>query len=110
MMIALAQIVTWKPVGNGWQLFVKKRRFGRVVPDSKYPGMWRVKLPSGRLSDMASLSWARNAVLGAAERELEFEARQQAATTPSKSQQIGGVFESKSSRSDLSRKNDREAA
>jgi hypothetical protein len=27
----------------------------RVVPDEKYPGMWRVGSPDGRLSDMANI-------------------------------------------------------
>jgi hypothetical protein len=88
---ALAQSLTWKPVGNGWQLFAGKRRFGRVIPDEKYPGMWRTPLAGGRLSDMANLSWARNAVMEAAIREIAFEEMRQG-NTPSKSQQIGGGF------------------
>jgi hypothetical protein len=71
----------------GWQglarLFDGKRRFGDVVPDAKHPGMWRCVLSDGRLSDMANLSWARNAVLEAATRELEYEARQREGIDPS---------------------------
>jgi hypothetical protein len=52
---------------------------GRVIPDSKYPGMWRSTLSGGRLSDMANISWAKNAVLVAAERELEWEGKKKAA-------------------------------
>jgi hypothetical protein len=37
-----------------------------------------------RLSDMSNLSWAKNAVLIAAERELEWEARDLAAIDPRK--------------------------
>jgi hypothetical protein len=36
-------------------------------------------LADGRPSDLANISWAKNAVLGAAERELEWEARNDAA-------------------------------
>ena len=68
-----------------------RRRFGRVIPDSQYPGMWRSRLSGGRLSDMANLAWAKNAVLIAAERELE--ERQRAANHPSKCPEKRGVFE-----------------
>ena len=70
-----------------------RRRFGRVIPDSQYPGMWRSRLSGGRLSDMANLAWAKNAVLVAAERELEWEERQRAANHPSKCSENRGVFE-----------------
>jgi hypothetical protein len=56
--------------------------------------MWRLILPSGRLSDVANLSWARNAVLEVARRELAYEQR---ARPPQKTQQKGGVFEDMSS-------------
>jgi hypothetical protein len=93
--------LTWKRAGKGWRLFDGRRRFGEVVPDSNYPGMWRCVLPDGRLSDMANLSWARNATMDAAVRELEFEARHGAATDPLQCPVNGGVFQDKSSRSDL---------
>jgi hypothetical protein len=83
----------WKPWGTGWRLFDGKRRFGEVVPDSKYPGMWRSVMSGGRLSDMANLSWARNAVREAATRELQYEARQDTVTDPLKCPVNGGVFE-----------------
>jgi hypothetical protein len=82
----------WKRAGKGWRLFDGRRRFGDVLPDREHPGMWRCVLSSGRLSDMANLSWARNAVMDAAVRELQFEARQRAATDPSKCPVNGGVF------------------
>src|SRR5215831_10462522 len=69
------QALTWRRDGAGWVLLAGRRRFGRVVPDIKYPGMWRSTLSGGRLSDMANLAWAKNAVLVAAERELEWEDR-----------------------------------
>jgi hypothetical protein len=70
----------WRRDGNGWRLFAGRRKFGRVVPDRKHHGMWRSVLLTGRLSDMASLSWARNAVLEMAIREVEYEVKTQAAT------------------------------
>jgi hypothetical protein len=76
----LVRSLAWRKVGNCWQLFAGKRRFGNVIPDSKHPGMWRAPLSGGRLSDMANLSWARNAVMEAAIREIEWEARQAANT------------------------------
>jgi hypothetical protein len=96
----LVRSLAWRKIGKSWQLFAGKRRFGKVIPDRKHPGMWRAPLSGGRLSDMANLSWARNAVMEAAIREIEWEARQ-AAITPSNSQQIGGVFPPASSHSDL---------
>jgi hypothetical protein len=66
----LVRSLTWRKVGNCWQLFAGKRRFGKIVPDSKHPGMWRCPLSGGRLSDMANLTWARNAVMEAAIREI----------------------------------------
>ena len=93
----LARQLTWRRHGTGWRLFAGRRRFGDVVPDSKYPGMWRSPKSDGRMGDVANLSWAKNAVLEQAVRELEWEARHRPAITPSKSQQIGPVFESRSS-------------
>ena len=81
---------TWRRDGADWILLSGRRRFGRVVPDSKYPGMWRSTLSGGRLSDMANLAWAKNAVLVAAEREMEYEAR--VAIAPPKCPEKRGVF------------------
>jgi hypothetical protein len=40
----------------------------RVVPDGRYPGMWRVEMPDGRLSDMTNLSRAKDAAVAICER------------------------------------------
>ena len=82
----------WKQTKYGWRLFKGRRRFGAIVPDGKHVGMWRCVLSDGRLSDMANLSWARNAVVEAAVRELQYEARQAAATDPRKRPENEGVF------------------
>jgi hypothetical protein len=34
----------------------------RIIPDTKHPGMYRVRLPGGGLSDMLSLTWAKDAL------------------------------------------------
>jgi hypothetical protein len=83
----------WKRAGTGWRLFDGSRRMGDVIPDAKHPGMWRSVMSGGRLSDMANLSWARNAVLEAATRELQYEARTAAVGDPSFTRDSGGVSE-----------------
>ena len=60
----------WKRVGAEWRLSHDRRQVGRVVPDSKYPDMWRVKLPGG-LSDMVNLSRARDAARERAAQQVE---------------------------------------
>lgn len=87
-MIGLA----WRRDGDGWILVAGRRRFGRVVPDAKHPGMFRPVLSHGRLGDMANLSWVKNAVLLAAERELDWEARHRPATNPEKCPENRGAF------------------
>jgi hypothetical protein len=81
----------WRRNESGWRLYAGRRKFACVVRDSRYPGMWRSTLANGRFSGMANLSWARNAVLQVAIRELEYELR---ATTPSICPESAGVFES----------------
>jgi hypothetical protein len=82
----------WQRDGDAWVLTAGRRRMGRVVPDSKHPGMFRSVMSGGWLSGMANLLWAKDAVLAAAERELEWEARRQAATAPLKRPVNEGVF------------------
>ena len=48
--------------GAEWRLYRDRRVVGRVVPDAKWPGMWRVQLPGG-LSEMVNLARARDAAL-----------------------------------------------
>jgi hypothetical protein len=65
--------------GAAWVLMHKRRRMGRVVPDDKHRGMYRLVLSRGRLSDMANLSWAKDAAMAAALRELVWEVSQKCA-------------------------------
>jgi hypothetical protein len=78
----------WQRDGGNWLLLCNRRHVGRVVPDSRYPKMYRSVRAGGRLSDMANLSRAKDAALGAAIRELAWDT----ANNPRKAQQIGGVF------------------
>jgi hypothetical protein len=55
--------LAWRRDGANWVLRHKRRRMGRVTPDHEYRGMYRVVLSHGRLSDMANLSWAKDAAL-----------------------------------------------
>jgi hypothetical protein len=84
--------LAWRRDGTGWLLLANRRRFGRVVPDVTHPTMWRSIKSDGQLSESANLSWAKNAVLLAAERELEFEHRSRPANDPSKCSEAGGDF------------------
>jgi hypothetical protein len=83
--------LTWRRDGADWVLLHKRRRMGRVVPDDEHPGMYRVALARSRLSDMASLSWAKNAVLASATRELEWEANHRA-ISPARNAQKRALF------------------
>jgi hypothetical protein len=83
----------WKRDGDDWLLCLGRRRFGRVIPDVRWPGMFCSVLSGGRLSDMANLTWSKNALLDAAVRELEWEARREPATDPQKPQQMRGIFQ-----------------
>jgi hypothetical protein len=83
----------WTPAGDAWILLYRRRRMGRVVPDKDHPGMWRSVKIDGILSDVANLSWSKDAVLAQAAREVAYES----ANTPSKPQQNRGYFRPKSS-------------
>ena len=76
--------LAWKRDGADWLLLHKRRRMGRVAPDHKHRGMYRLLLSRGRLSDMANLSWAKDAAVAAAIRAHEYEARDNCATEPAK--------------------------
>ena len=92
--------LAWKRDGADWLLLHKRRRMGRVVPDSERRGMYRVVLSRGRLSDMANLSWSKDAALAAATRELEYEARdnrRHRAIEPSKCPVKGGSLPARES-------------
>jgi len=74
----------WYRDGPDWILRAGRRKFGRIVPDAKHPGMWRSTMSDG-LSDMANIVWAKHAVYEAAVREIEY-------ARPSKSPVKEGSF------------------
>jgi hypothetical protein len=67
----------WK--GNSLHLYGKGKPVVTIVPDGKYPSMWRVRLPGGELSDMANRTWAKDAAVSIALSTLNAVRRQQAA-------------------------------
>ena len=48
----------WTREGDAWILLYRRRRMGRVVPDTDHPRMWRSVKVDGILSDTANLSSA----------------------------------------------------
>jgi hypothetical protein len=45
---------------DGGILKCGRRKVGSIERDQAFPGMWRVRLPSGRLTDMVNLSRAKD--------------------------------------------------
>jgi hypothetical protein len=41
-----------------------------IVPDEKYPGMWRIMAPDGTMSDMVNITRAKDAAKAIAARKL----------------------------------------
>jgi hypothetical protein len=72
---AIRSQLKWKRDGTDWVLWYGRHRVGHLVPDAKHPGMFRWAASSGRLSDMANISWVKYAVMGRAIRDLEWETR-----------------------------------
>ena len=60
---AIRSQLKWKRDGTDWVLWYGRHRVGHVVPDAKHPGMFRWATSSGRLSDMANISWVKYAVM-----------------------------------------------
>jgi hypothetical protein len=57
----------WKREGGSYLLFGADRLLASVKPDQDYPGLWRVHLPDGHITDMANLTRAKDAALSLAE-------------------------------------------
>jgi hypothetical protein len=51
--------LTWKD--DGLYLGGKGKPVVTIVPDEKYPSMWRVELPDGRLTDMVNRTRTKDA-------------------------------------------------
>jgi hypothetical protein len=61
----------WRQTGQTWELTTAGQTVAQVVPDEKYPGMWRVDLGDDPLSDMVNLTRAKDAALSLADRAIE---------------------------------------
>jgi hypothetical protein len=57
-------------VGDGLHVSGRERAIVRIVPDGKYPVMWRVQQNNGHLSGMLNRTTAKDAALGLAMRML----------------------------------------
>jgi hypothetical protein len=75
---------TWK--GN--DLIFQRRVVASIVPDSKFPQMWRVRLPDGHVTDMVNLSRARDAARSLALKALT-ESHAEAPPIESKRRAVG---------------------
>jgi hypothetical protein len=52
---------TANAVRHGLHYASAKHPIAEVIPDNRWPGMWRIRTPDGQLSDMTNLSRARDA-------------------------------------------------
>jgi hypothetical protein len=64
-------IYRWLPTADGLQLKRSGRVVAEVVPDERYPSMFRVKLLGKPVSDMVNLSRAKDAALRLADHALQ---------------------------------------
>jgi hypothetical protein len=53
------------------QLIFRRRTVATIIPDQKWPGMWRVQLPNGHITDMVSLTRAKDAAYANAVSQIE---------------------------------------
>jgi hypothetical protein len=60
--------LNWRRNDLGWALHFRRAKSPIlcVVADATYAGMWRIRLPDGRLTDMSNLARAKDAALSAA--------------------------------------------
>ena len=58
----------WHRAGDHWRLMCSGKPVADVVPDERYPCMYRVRLPAQPLTDLVNLSRARDAAFAMAGR------------------------------------------
>lgn len=58
-------LLSWRKIGDCWELCRLGKPIMLLVADKTYPGMWRV-VHDGRLSDMANLTWAKDSAIAMA--------------------------------------------
>jgi hypothetical protein len=58
----------WQKDDRGFALHLRQAKspLSWVVPDATYAGMWRIRHPGGRLTDMMSLTRAKDAAVSVA--------------------------------------------
>jgi hypothetical protein len=61
--VAAATNVIRDSVWKGRQLFLGRKLLATIVPDNDWPGLWRVHLPDGHVSDMVNLTRAKDAAV-----------------------------------------------
>jgi hypothetical protein len=63
----------WHPHSDGFALHVvgKREAVLHVVPDTRWPNMYRIRHPGGVLPDMANLTWAKDGAVALAMRMLD---------------------------------------
>jgi len=82
------------------RLIFRRCTVANVVPDQKWPGMWRVQFPNGHITDMFNLSRAKDVALTLAyanaasqiERELHRSAKPRA-STPGSARNFGSSLD-----------------
>jgi hypothetical protein len=57
-------------VWKGNDLVFRRRIVASIEPDSKYPNMWRVRLPGGHVTDMVNLTRAKDAAVSLVAAEM----------------------------------------
>jgi hypothetical protein len=82
--------LSWRQDGDCFALYRDRaaRPMLRVVPDATYPGIWRVRWPDGRLSDMVNLTRAKDAAVSLALRLLNRERGEETAQAARVARQI----------------------
>ena len=70
--LAARSQLKWQRDGDEWVLLYRRSRLGGVVPDPANQGMYR-SLKSRDFSDISNLSWAKDAVVAQAIREVAYE-------------------------------------
>jgi hypothetical protein len=53
--------LNWQKDGEAWAVRYRSRVLLQVAPDLTHSGMWRIRHPDGRLSDLVNLSRAKDA-------------------------------------------------
>jgi hypothetical protein len=61
----------WRRTPDSWLLMQSRRVAAMLLPDPRFPSMFRIKLPNGSISDMVNLTRAKDAALSLADAMLD---------------------------------------